>query len=206
MDALIDALFTQGYYVWDDFLAPDQVDSLNLDMPEAWQAARIGRHDDLTTKTSVRSDNIQWLSAEMGKGVQAYLTLMETIRLAVNRHLYLGLFEYEAHFAKYAIGDCYQKHFDSFHGATNRRLTTVLYLNQDWQLTDGGELVIYQSAPSLEQSTDTLETLLPKSGRLVVFLSEKFAHQVNVAKRERYSIAGWFRVNGVTENQLDISR
>lgn len=32
-------------------------------------------------------------------------------------------------------------------------------------------------------------------GTLVVFLSEEFEHEVLPAKRDRYSIAGWFRVN-----------
>ncbi len=200
MDALIDALFTQGYYIWDDFLTLQQVQHINAEMPNHWQAAKIGRNEDLLQKTSIRSDDIQWLSPTMGPSIEHYLSLMEAMRLTINRHLYLGLFEYEAHFAKYSVGDFYKKHLDSFNGSTNRRLTTVLYLNQDWAPQDGGELMMY------DQNDQPLQKVAPLAGRLVVFLSETFPHEVLVSHRERYSIAGWFRVNGVTEQQLDISR
>ncbi len=200
MDALIDALFTQGYYIWDDFLTSQQVQNINAEMPSNWQAAKIGRNEDLLQQTSIRSDDIQWLSPAMGPSIEHYLALMEEIRLTVNRHLYLGLFEYEAHFAKYSAGDFYKKHLDSFNGSTNRRLTTVFYLNQDWAPQDGGELMMY------DQNDQPLQKVAPIGGRLVVFLSETFPHEVLVSHRERYSIAGWFRVNGVTEQQLDISR
>ncbi|MDQ7061154.1 MAG: 2OG-Fe(II) oxygenase [Sulfurimonas sp.] len=32
----------------------------------------------------------------------------------------------------------------------------------------------------------------PQANTLVVFLSEKFPHEVKVAKKQRFSIAGWF--------------
>ncbi|WP_459782983.1 2OG-Fe(II) oxygenase, partial [Photobacterium sp. R1] len=75
---------------------------------------------------SIRSDKIHWLKEEMGQPVHHYLDKMEVIRQAANRYLYLGLFEYEAHFAKYEQGDFYKKHRDSFRGKANRILTTVL--------------------------------------------------------------------------------
>lgn len=125
---------------------------------------------------------------------------MEEIRLAVNRYLYLGLFEYEAHFAKYEQGDFYQKHLDSFRGQENRKLTTVFYLNDTWQEGNGGELVMY------DLQDQHLQTVQPKGGRLVVFLSEQFPHEVLTSHVDRFSIAGWFRINGVRDNMLDISR
>ncbi|MFT6394425.1 MAG: SM-20-related protein [Methylophilaceae bacterium] len=35
--------------------------------------------------------------------------------------------------------------------------------------------------------------ILPKSGRIVLFLSAKFWHEVLPATRERLSLTGWFR-------------
>jgi len=46
----------------------------------------------------------------------------------------------------------------------------------------------------------------PKGGRLVLFLSEEFPHEVLPANQERYSIAGWFRVNGSGNGRLDPPR
>lgn len=132
MDPLIDALITQGYFIWDDFLESEEVLRLRDAIPEKWKEARIGRNDDLIKVERIRSDKIQWLQAGKSQAVDEYLAKMEEIRLAVNRYLYLGLFEYEAHFAKYEQGDFYQKHLDSFRGQENRKLTTVFYLNDTW--------------------------------------------------------------------------
>lgn len=37
----------------------------------------------------------------------------------------------------------------------------------------------------------------------MLFLSEEFPHEVLPASRERYSIAGWFRVNGNGAGRVD---
>lgn len=200
MDPLIDALITQGYFIWDDFLESEEVLRLRDAIPEKWKEARIGRNDDLIKVERIRSDKIQWLQAGKSQAVDEYLAKMEEIRLAVNRYLYLGLFEYEAHFAKYEQGDFYQKHLDSFRGQENSKLTTVFYLNDTWQEGNGGELVMY------DLQVQHLQTVQPKGGRLVVFLSEQFPHEVLTSHVDRFSIAGWFRINGVRDNMLDISR
>jgi SM-20-related protein len=40
-------------------------------------------------------------------------------------------------------------------------------------------------------------------GTLVVFLSDRFPHEVRQASRLRYSIAGWFRVNASLGSHID---
>lgn len=199
MNQLIDALFTQGYYVWDDFLTEDEVGQLRDCIPEEWKKARIGRNEEVMRESAIRSDKIQWLHPSMGQPVECFLNKMEQIRLEANRHFFLGLFEYEAHFAKYEKGDFYQKHLDCFQGNENRRLTTVFYMNESWSEQDAGELVVY------DLDDNEIARIPPKSGRLFVFLSEQFPHEVLPTNSERYSIAGWFRVNGVKDNQLDIA-
>ncbi|MFH4497981.1 2OG-Fe(II) oxygenase [Vibrio diabolicus] len=200
MNKMIDALATNGYYIWDDFLSEQEVAQLRDCIPSNWKKARIGRNDDVTRIESIRSDKIQWLSPNMGRAVASYLDKMEEIRQEVNRHLFLGLFEYEAHFAKYEKGDFYQKHLDCFKGNENRRLTTVFYMNESWTEEDAGELVVY------DLNDNKIATIPPRSGRLFVFLSEQFPHEVLPTNAERFSIAGWFRINGVRDNLLDIAR
>ncbi|WP_332401509.1 2OG-Fe(II) oxygenase [Vibrio metschnikovii] len=200
LEKLLDAIAEQGWYVWDDFLTPDQVSRLRSCAPESWQRARIGRQEEAQRISQIRSDKIQWLRESMGQPIQDYLERMEQIRQQVNQDFFLGLFEYEAHFAKYEAGDFYKKHLDAFRGNENRKLTTVFYMNPNWCAADGGELKLYDLNDQL------IETIAPISGRLVVFLSEKFPHEVLPAQAERFSIAGWFRTNGVTENRLDIAR
>ncbi|EGR5929542.1 2OG-Fe(II) oxygenase [Vibrio parahaemolyticus] len=199
MNKLIDALATDGYYIWDDFLSEGEVTQLRDCIPDNWKKARIGRNDDVTRMESIRSDKIQWLKPAMGQPIANYLSKMEEIRQEVNRHFFLGLFEYEAHFAKYEKGDFYQKHLDCFKGNENRRLTTVFYMNESWSEEDAGELVVY------DLNDKEIATIAPRGGRLLVFLSEQFPHEVLPTNAERFSIAGWFRINGVRDNLLDIA-
>ncbi|CAM4153025.1 2OG-Fe(II) oxygenase [Vibrio agarivorans] len=199
MNKLIDALAKDGYYIWDDFLTQDEVVQLRDCIPDNWKKARIGRNDDVSRIESIRSDKIQWLKRDMGASVSSFLDKMEQIRLEANRHFFLGLFEYEAHFAKYEKGDFYQKHLDCFKGNENRRLTTVFYMNESWDESDAGELVVY------DLNDKVIAKIPPRSGRLFVFLSEQFPHEVLPTHAERFSIAGWFRINGVKDNQLDIA-
>ncbi|TNZ58350.1 SM-20 protein [Vibrio parahaemolyticus] len=199
MNKLIDALATDGYYIWDDFLSEDEVTQLRDCIPDNWKKARIGRNDDVTRIESIRSDKIQWLKPAMGQPIANYLSKMEEIRQEVNRHFFLGLFEYEAHFAKYEKGDFYQKHLDCFKGNENRRLTTVFYMNESWSEEDAGELVVY------DLNDKEIATIPPRGGRLLVFLSEQFPHEVLPTNAERFSIAGWFRINGVRDDLLDIA-
>ena len=95
---------------------------------------------------------------------------MDQLRSEVNRQFFMGLFDYECHYAKYQAGDFYKKHLDAFKGRSNRVLTTVCYLNSP---SVGGELVIYA-----EDSTTVLARVSPKAGTLVVFESERFPHEV----------------------------
>jgi SM-20-related protein len=71
-------------------------------------------------------------------------------------------------------------------------LSTVLYLNPDWQADAGGELRLYDEL----DDERLLQCVTPEYGKMIIFLSDKFPHEVMAAKRERQSIAGWFRNQG----------
>lgn len=196
----MDAIATRGWVVVDDFLEPALVAGLRDALPEVWQPAGIGRAALHQTNSEVRRDQIHWLDASLGAPVADYLGMMEQLRLCANRELMLGLFDYEAHFARYREGDFYGRHRDAFAGRSNRRLTTVCYLNEGWQEADGGFLRLYGDDEQF------LTDIAPRAGRLVVFLSETFPHEVLPARAERFSIAGWFRVNGHGVGRLDPPR
>lgn len=152
------------------------------------KTAGIGRQSDHVLDSDIRRDRIQWIEAT-SKARRLWLETMESLRTHLNRTLYLGLFSYESHFAVYDSGAFYQKHRDAFRGKSNRVLSTVFYLNQDWRSEDGGQLKLYSDDEQL------LETVEPEAGTLLIFLSEEFPHEVTAARRKRYSIAGWFRIN-----------
>jgi len=160
---------------------------------EALAPAGIGRSDDFQLTRSIRRDRILWLDGQ-SVAQKAYLAFAERLRVELNRRLMLGLFRYEAHFALYEAGGFYKMHRDSFVGARNRLVSTVLYLNEDWQRADGGLLRLFA-----EDEETVLHEVVPSMATFAVFLSEEVPHEVTVAKRARASIAGWFRCNDLIE-------
>ena len=157
----------------------------------------VGRGTDHHTANDLRRDDIVWLSSEATPD-RLWLDAMAHLKAHLNQHLYLGLQDYEAHYARYAPGAFYGRHVDAFKGQSNRFVSTVYYLNADWPSSAdhpddtglGGELLLYPSAEAQQASA----TIAPRMGRLVVFLSEDLPHEVLPAVRTRHSIAGWFRL------------
>ena len=83
-------------------------------------------------------------------------------------------------------------------------LSVVVYLNDNWSDDDGGELILYDNQLLASSDTDTrIVIVTPNLGTIVVFLSEEFPHEVLPAKGDRYSIAGWFRLNNSTAHKID---
>lgn len=191
-DLIADALADRGYCILPQLLPPELNIALHrrvarLDDAD-FQRAGIGRDLDFQLNNSVRQDQTRWLTKDNPTD-GAYIDQMADFRLAINRRLFMGLFDYESHYAHYPPGAFYKKHLDAFKGQSNRVLTTVLYLNPEWQVDDGGQLLIY--APDSET---VIETVNPNFGTFVIFLSEQFPHEVVKSLRDRYSIAGWFRL------------
>ncbi len=206
LDNLADALAGPGYALYQSVLPAPLVDALARELAglpdDRFRPAGIGREDGFQLDHQVRRDRIHWLGGHT-RPQRDFLAIMEAVRLGLNRRLFLGLFDYECHYASYAEGAFYKKHLDAFRQPAEavkpgRVLSTVLYLNHDWQPADGGELLLYQApdAGKEDQETPLLEKILPRHGRLLVFLSEHFPHEVAMARRERHSIAGWFRTQG----------
>ncbi|MEZ5936846.1 MAG: 2OG-Fe(II) oxygenase [Hyphomonadaceae bacterium] len=189
-------LASEGWAIREGVLPPALVAALREEAERQYEAgqmerAGIGRADDHTLDREVRRDRVMWLEGETLAQVQ-FLEAMELLRLELNRELFLGLFELEAHFAVYEAGAFYVRHVDAFRGERNRIVSVVLYLNPDWREGDGGELAIY--APDAEEAAAPIALAQPRAGAMAVFLSEEIPHEVLTAKARRYSIAGWFRV------------
>lgn len=196
MNQVITGIADHGFAVIENAL-PDNFCLQLLQVMQSYQEdefkqAGVGRNDDFQTNLNIRNDFIKWLP-ENESGAADYFELMEQLRLQLNRHFYLGLFEYECMFAHYPENAFYQKHVDAFKGGhqpgNNRKITTILYLNPTWESEDGGELLLYQ-----HKTKEPFKTVLPTMGTMVVFLSEDFPHEVLPAKKSRFSITGWFRV------------
>lgn len=161
------------------------------------RAAKIGRGDHEVLLSDVRNDEISWITADQLLQRQ-FLEQLGELRLQLNRELFLGLYEVEAHYAHYQVGGFYRRHFDSFVGAKSRLISLVIYLNPDWQPAHAGELVLYHPETGLPMAN-----VAPRFGDVAIFLSEEIEHEVLPTQLDRYSIAAWFRCNSSVNNLID---
>ncbi|ALI01103.1 2OG-Fe(II) oxygenase [Pseudomonas sp. FW306-02-F02-AA] len=151
--------------------------------------AAVGRGPFSEIREGIRGDHIQWLEPGQDEACDSYLGLMDSLREAMNRGLFLGLEDFESHFALYPPGAFYRKHVDRFRDDDRRMVSAVIYLNDAWLPEHGGQLRMY-----LEEGRE--HDVVPTGGCLVVFLSGEVPHEVLPATRERLSLTGWFRRRG----------
>lgn len=191
---IVDDLAEQGWSLQPQFIAS----SLTLELAEecrkraaegALAPAGVGRGAQQQIREGVRGDHIQWLEAGQADACDRYLQVVDELRLALNQGLYLGLEDFEGHFALYPPGAFYQKHVDRFRDDDRRAVSAVFYLNEDWQAEQGGALRLY--LPNGET-----RDVLPQAGSLLLFLSADMPHEVLPASRDRLSLTGWFRRRG----------
>ena len=152
----------------------------------ALSPAGVGRGQGLAVREGIRGDSIQWLEHGQSAASDGYLQAMDELRQHLNQTLYLGLEDFECHFASYPPGAFYRKHLDRFHDDDRRTLSAVFYLNDDWQADQGGALRLYLADGSERD-------VMPEAGTLVLFISAELPHEVLPASRERLSLTGWFR-------------
>ncbi|MEX0730049.1 MAG: 2OG-Fe(II) oxygenase [Aquisalimonadaceae bacterium] len=188
-------LAAAGWCVHDEFLDGELTQRLARECRLLWQQgemrrAAVGKGDDARIRDQVRRDLVRWVDPTTPTlGQHGWLHHLEQLRLALNRMLYLGLFEYEGHLAVYPAGAFYRRHLDRFQGSAERRISVVFYLNDAWTDDDGGQLRIYLDG---DQATPFVD-IAPVAGRLVTFVSDRFEHEVLAAKRPRMSLTGWYR-------------
>ncbi|MCX4150074.1 MULTISPECIES: 2OG-Fe(II) oxygenase [Paraburkholderia] len=188
---IVDAINDHGWTEQDNFFPPDLTLALALECAELATAgmltlALVGQGAARSLQPDVRGDRIQWVEAGQSEARDRYLAIMEMLRIALNRGLFLGLDEYESHFACYAPGASYQRHRDQFLDDDSRTVSAIVYLNADWLPEHGGALRLHPEGLSTRD-------ISPVGSRLAVFLSADMLHEVLPATRDRMSLTGWFR-------------
>ncbi|AZC21404.1 oxidoreductase, 2OG-Fe(II) oxygenase family [Pseudomonas sp. CMR5c] len=192
--SIVDDLAARGWSQQDIFLP----EALTLDLAAECRKraaegelapAAVGRGVAQEIREGIRGDHIQWLEPGQAEASDAYLALMDSLREALNRGLFLGLEDFECHFAMYPPGAFYKRHVDRFRDDDRRMVSAVIYLNSQWLPEHGGQLRMYLQDHE-QHDVD------PLGGRLVVFLSGELPHEVLPATRERLSLTGWFRRRG----------
>ena len=202
--AIADDIERQGYSIRPAALPDDIAASLYACSQRlaagSYMDAGVGRGTGFVRTEFVRTDGICWIN-DGWEGAGPWLNWTAGLQRVLNQRLFLGLFSFESHFAHYPPGAYYKRHYDAFRGEANRVLSVVTYLNPGWGGADGGELVLYAVA----SDRDGIK-VVPLYGTIVVFLSEQFPHEVLPAARDRYSVAGWYRLNSSSGNKIDPPR
>jgi SM-20-related protein len=190
----LDQLALHGWSQQNAFLSPTLTLALAAECRQHAQdgllvPAGTGRGVGQAVQSAVRGDRGRWLESGQSAACDSYLAIMENLRRTLNRDFFLGLDNFETHFAAYAPGAFYRKHVDRFRDDDLRTISVVVYLNPAWELQEGGALRLHPDG--LPQ-----QDISPRGSRLVLFRSADMAHEVLPATRERMSLAGWFRRRG----------
>ena len=197
LEDLATRLAEAGVVVAEGFLDSEVSRQLRDEAETAWQAEAfqrggVGKGEGRQVRGELRTDHICWLErGALTEAQAAYWEAMEELRHVLNHSLFLGLFELEAHLARFSAGGYYKPHLDRHRQTQERVLSAVLYLDEDWQLTDGGALRLY---PDREQGLEgESRDVFPEPAKLVLFLSAEIWHEVRPSARPRHTVTGWFR-------------
>lgn len=188
-DAAANSLRVDGWCVVENLLSTAELHALAAECSllhelDALLPALVG---DARTASVLRGDSTRWFDPALPTDAQRpFDSGIEALRAHLNRSLLLGLVDSEAHFAVYPVGAGYARHIDRLRGSDARVLSAVYYLNDAWLDTDGGALRLYLADGSHRD-------IFPQAGRLLLFLSADFEHEVLLARRQRMSIACWLR-------------
>lgn len=191
-EELIDGLLNQGFGLSDQLFTPSLLTGLRENLMRYHQAgemysAGVGRKFDYQHNAEVRGDVIRWIEADSeDPHEQAFHLRIADFVHYLNRTCYTSINAYEFHYACYEPGSFFKRHLDQFRRDRGRKFSFVMYLNEDWQPQDGGQLVLY-----LEPGA---EEVLPLGGRTIFFKSDEVEHEVKPApERVRIGIAGWLK-------------
>lgn len=189
-EELIQNLLEKGFGSVDNWFTQKEIQNLREELMHRYEnddfkLAGIGNQIDFQLVKSIRNDEILWLYRN--KAVEAekcFFEKLDGFKDYLNRTCFAGINETEFHYAVYNPGSFYKRHVDRFQNDDRRRFSFVLYLTDNWQDGDGGELMIYPDKEEIK--------VQPKAGTVVFFDSE-LEHEVLVSKTERLSLTGWMK-------------
>lgn len=183
-----DKLAEDDFVVIDDFLSDEQFRLIMNFFKKAEEnnhlkKAGIGPSGEFQIKSSVRGDFIYWLDENRDLELASFFNVKRDLIANLRRFCFLSLSGSEFHIAKYPEGSHYNRHLDQFNERSNRQITVLVYLNENWKKGDGGELVIYKEDQEI--------VIEPIAKRLLLFKSDVIEHEVLTTNVPRYSLTGW---------------
>ena len=197
-DILINSFIEKKVGIADNFLNTALATSLKDNLIALYDnnqmlSAGTGNLDAISFDKSVRSDKIFWLDRRHNDKLENdFFDLMDEFVSYLNSTCYTGITGYEFHYAMYEKGTFYKKHMDRFRSDSSRLFSMIMYLNEDWEQSDGGELCIHHA--------DHLQNISPNKGKSIFFKSNELLHEVLVTQKPRMSITGWLKCDAAFLN------
>ncbi|HLT34019.1 MAG TPA: 2OG-Fe(II) oxygenase [Aquaticitalea sp.] len=195
-ESIIANLISQKYAIVENFFSAADVvllrDSLLQKHEEdAFKKAAIGNHVNEIIIKSIRGDVILWMDESTANEAEIlFFANIDRLVTYLNGTCFLGILHKEFHYAIYPTGTFYKRHVDTFQNDDRRKLSFVVYLNEDgWLPENGGELVLYLN----ESGQETEKIIFPFPGRVVIFESQIIEHEVKPVNTQRLSITGWLK-------------
>ena len=150
------------------------------------KSAGVGNDGKLIVNEAIRSDAIYWLDKKHNNEYEnEFFEKIEAFISYLNQTCYTNIKSYEFHYSLYEVGDFYKKHLDQFSDNSSRQFSLISYLNPDWKIKDGGELMVYQH--------DNNQSIAPTQGKTIFFKSNELEHEVLVTNQRRMSVTGWLK-------------
>ncbi|PWS28635.1 proline hydroxylase [Pedobacter yonginense] len=192
-DVLIDSFVEHEVGIANHFLSVSLAAHLkenlvHLIRQEELLPAKIGNNETSHEDNQIRSDVIYWLDRKHENQYEnEFLDVMDRFVVYLNSTCYTGITGYEFHYTLYEKGAYYKKHIDQFQSNGSRKFSMVMYLNENWMATDGGELCIHHE--------NTQQHISPENRKGVFFKSDELEHEVLMTSVPRMSITGWLKIN-----------
>lgn len=184
-----DKLAENNFVVLDDFLNPALLKKIQTFLKtkleeEEFRKAGIGALSDFQLDRSIRGDWIYWLDKSRDQEINGFYLLIDELTAQMNKLCYLGALGCEFHLAHYPEGTFYKRHLDQFRERSNRILSVIFYVNETWNIVNGGQLRVFNP-------DETFVDIDPLPGRMVLLRSDVVEHEVRKTEASRYSVTGW---------------
>jgi SM-20-related protein len=183
---LEDKIGIASQFISDDLAQHLRQNLLDLELQKFLVAAGTGNETKFVRNNKVRSDVIYWLDKSHNNVYETeFLIHIEAFIKYLNVSCYAGITGYEFHYSLYEKGSFYLKHIDQFQDNSSRAFSMICYLNENWKVEDGGELLIHQ--------LNSNQHISPIQGKTVFFKSDELEHEVLITNERRMSVTGWLK-------------
>ena len=190
-EIIVDSYLNDNVGITEHFISDKLANHLKQNLlalykKKAMTAAGVGNNEKFAQDSTVRGDFIYWLDRKNNNEYEnEFFDHIDEFILYLNKSCFAGITGYEFHYSIYEKGTFYKKHLDQFNNNPTRRFSMISYLNADWHVQDGGELLIHQAYNN--------KRIAPTQGKTVFFKSNELEHEVLVTNQIRMSITGWLK-------------